>query len=236
MIGFTDMPSAPSSSASAHTTMTPLKLDLDHLVVAARTLADGVDYIAQHLGVDIPPGGRHERMSTHNCVMQLGNGVYLEVIATDPHAPAPARPRWFDLDNPWLMDRLKEGPRLITWVVRTPKLAHLSGEGSTLWGEHVPMSRDTLNWLMTIPEDGRLPGAGFLPTIIEWQCELPVYRMANTGCVLSALTLHHHNADWLDARLGALGARKFVSVAHAEQGKSRIEASIQSPRGEVVLR
>lgn len=30
----------------------------------------------------------------------MEDGMYLEVIAVDPDAPAPTRPRWFSLDDP----------------------------------------------------------------------------------------------------------------------------------------
>ena len=58
-------------------------LSLDHLVVAALTLEAGVDHVFRSLGVAIPPGGAHPLMGTHNHLMQLGEGVFLEVIARD---------------------------------------------------------------------------------------------------------------------------------------------------------
>ena len=45
-------------------------------------------------------------MSTHNHLMRLGNSAFLEVISIDPDAPAPARTRWFDLDDPAMRARL----------------------------------------------------------------------------------------------------------------------------------
>jgi TusA-related sulfurtransferase len=38
-------------------------------------------------------------MGTHNCLMQLGEAMFLEIIATDP-AASPQRRRWFALDDP----------------------------------------------------------------------------------------------------------------------------------------
>jgi hypothetical protein len=32
---------------------------------------------------------------------------YLEIIATDPEAPAPGRPRWFGLDQPALREAVR---------------------------------------------------------------------------------------------------------------------------------
>jgi hypothetical protein len=66
---------------------------LDHLIVAAVTLADGIEYIAEITGVAPRPGGKHAAMGTHNALLRLGEQVYLEIIAIDPAAAKPARPR-----------------------------------------------------------------------------------------------------------------------------------------------
>jgi len=48
---------------------------LDHLVMAAETLQQGVDYIRKTMAVEIPQGGLHQSMATHNHLMQLGNNT-----------------------------------------------------------------------------------------------------------------------------------------------------------------
>ena len=77
-------------------------LRFDHLAVSAETLADGVAYVEQALGLALAGGGQHPLMATHNRLLGLGD-LYLEVIAADPDAPRPAHPRWFDLpeDDVW---------------------------------------------------------------------------------------------------------------------------------------
>ena len=46
-------------------------------------------------------------MGTHNRVLGMAGGMYLEVIAIDPDAAA--RPRWFGLDEPAMRERLRGG-------------------------------------------------------------------------------------------------------------------------------
>src|SRR6185312_3978330 len=92
----------------------PVVLYLDHLTVAALSLDEGVAHVRRALGVEIPPGGAHPIMGTHNHLMQLGNSVFLEVIAPDPGV-TPQRPRWFGLDDPDMHRRLACSPRLLTW-------------------------------------------------------------------------------------------------------------------------
>ena len=122
---------------------------LDHLVVAARTLAEGVAWCEQTLGITPGPGGDHPSMGTHNRLFAIGSTVfpraYFEIIAIDPSAPhgrsegadSPSggprgapwvsevvthRARWFDLDDAVLQAAIAQGPQLVHWVART---AHL---------------------------------------------------------------------------------------------------------------
>src|SRR5581483_3649792 len=115
-------PRRPAALASSRATMRAMT-ELDHLTIAAHTLDQGLAYVRDALGVDLPTGGAHPRMATHNRLLRLGDGVFLEVIAIDPAAPPPARPRWFQLDDPALQADLRRAPRLLTWVVRTSDIA-----------------------------------------------------------------------------------------------------------------
>jgi hypothetical protein len=64
---------------------------LDHLVVAAQTLSAGCAFVEAQLGVLPRPGGQHVTMGTHNALIGLGPGQYLEIIAIDPDGERPAR-------------------------------------------------------------------------------------------------------------------------------------------------
>ena len=99
--------------------MTAHPLQLDHLVIAARTLEEGADFIAAKLGIEMTGGGAHPLMRTHNRLLNLWGGAYLEVIAVDPDAAAieTPRPRLFALDNLAQRERLEAGPQLVHWVV-----------------------------------------------------------------------------------------------------------------------
>ena len=98
---------------------TPAELPLDHLIVAATNLEQGVAWIEERLGAHPQPGGKHVAMGTHNALLRIGARVYLEIIAIDPEAAAPKRSRWMDLDEPRMRAALAEGPALIHWAVAT---------------------------------------------------------------------------------------------------------------------
>ncbi|HYS14693.1 MAG TPA: VOC family protein, partial [Burkholderiaceae bacterium] len=100
-----------------------MRCELDHLVVACKDLDQGAAWVVDRLGIEPQPGGKHTLMGTHNRLLRLGPGSFFELIAIDPDAPPPARPRWFGLDSSDLQARLAESPQLLTWVVRTDKIA-----------------------------------------------------------------------------------------------------------------
>ena len=103
-------------------------------------------------------------MGTHNALLRLGGDAYLEVIAIDPGAPAPDRPRWFGLDE-LARDDL---PRLTTWVVRVDDLDATVAACSEALGIVLTMSRGPYTWRITVPPDGRPPLDGLLPAVISW--------------------------------------------------------------------
>ncbi len=210
---------------------------LDHIVIAARDLEQGVSYLQDKLGVSVPPGGSHQTMGTHNHLMQLGNQVYLEVIAINPAAPAPAWPRWFDLDQGLLRAAIEQQPRLITWVMNTPNLKQLQQTVEFDIGMPTALSRDQLSWEIALTDDGRLLADGLLPYCLQWHSSPhPSTAMADLGCRLQSLTLCHNRADWLQERLQALGASHLAEVKPLPDAQAPyLSIEIDCPKGRVTL-
>jgi len=158
----------------------------DHFIVAARTLDEGAAWIESVLGVAPVAGGKHPLMGTHNRLLKIGPLCFLEVMAVDPDAAPPPRPRWFELDTPAMRARLAGGPALIHWVERTEGLdATLRDYAEPV--EVIAFSRGPYRWRMGVPRDGRLPGAGRLPTLIQWEGGLhPAADLPESGCMLQA--------------------------------------------------
>ncbi|WP_409034146.1 VOC family protein [Roseateles saccharophilus] len=179
-------------------------MELDHLVVGAATLEEGVAWCERVLGVTPGPGGKHALMGTHNRLLNISGPnhprAYLEIIAIDPEAPPPSRARWFDLDQPALRERLAQGPGLIHWVSRVPNLdaalANWRGEGVDA-GEAIEASRGNLRWRIGLREDGRRLRREALPVLIEWGEAHPTDGMADSGVQL----LGFEARDGLKARL-----------------------------------
>lgn len=206
-------------------------LRLDHITVAALTLAEGVAYVERTLEVPVPPGGRHPLMGTHNHLLRLGDDVYLEVIAPDPSAGTPPRTRWFALDDPETRSSLAASPRLLTWMARTEALATALETVPGAAGSPVEMTRGHLRWLISVPDDGLMPFGGAFPTLIQWPAgePHPARRMAEQGCALERLTVFHPQAREIASALAPHFRDERVAFRPADA--PRLEALIRTPTG-----
>jgi len=205
------------------------QLKIDHIAVIAASLDEGAAYIQEKLGVDVPMGGEHLAMGTHNRLMTLGNDAYFEIIAVAPNLEAPDRPRWFGLDNP------PAEPRIGTWIARTDDLYTLASESTVQVGAITPMSRGDLEWEITIRNDGSLPLSGLFPTLIEWpEGEPPVNAISDLGCQLKRLRLHTPNPNETRTHLQSIGADNLVQIIPSD-GEPHLSAQIKTPKGLVTL-
>jgi hypothetical protein len=207
---------------------------LDHLVVAAATLEEGEDYVESRLGARPLRGGKHVAMGTHNSLLKLGEKTYLEVIAIDPDGVAPGRPRWFGLDTAALRAAVQGAPQLIHWVARTDDIFAARRACPVDCGDVHAMARGTFEWRITIPADGRLPGDGLLPTLIQWADERhPTDAMPDAGIRLVALAGAHPEPNAIRSALTALSLADTLKVTFAVT--PRVAAMLRTGRGPAVL-
>jgi hypothetical protein len=206
-----------------------LKCELDHLVISAASLQSAGDFIQRELGVSPQPGGEHPRMGTHNCLVRLGETTYLEGIAINPAAPKPETPRWFGLD----MLGEDSLPRLAAWVLRVNDIEAALADSPVPLGRIERMSRGTLHWRITLPEDGSLPMGGVAPLLIQWEPgPHPASRMSESGCSLLKLEGFHPQARAIRDMLQAPGFdSRFTVIPIPAFEEPRLIATLQTPSG-----
>jgi hypothetical protein len=193
---------------------------LDHLVIGAATLDEGVAWCETTLGATPGPGGEHPLFGTHNRLLRLHSEAappaYLEIIAINP-AATPRRGagqrRWFDLDDGDLRATLaQDGPQLIHWVASVPDIA----AALTAWralgidrGPALAASRATphglLQWQISVRDDGQRLMGGALPTLIQWGATHPSDTLPDSGLRLAGLGLQHPQAGLLRQALALTG-------------------------------
>ncbi|WP_050929363.1 VOC family protein [Aestuariivita boseongensis] len=206
-----------------------MRLELDHIAVAGSTLAEATEAVEDALGVRLQKGGEHDVFFTHNTLLGLEDGLYLEGIAINPNAPTPDRPRWFDLDR-------FEGPaRLTNWICRTDDLTGILPDLAPGVGDIVSLKRGDLRWQMAVPETGVLPFDNLHPAIIEWGTNLhPAAMLEPSGCRLTRLVIAHPRAD--DLRKGLAPYLRDDRVAFEAGNVPEMMAEFDTPNGSRVLR
>lgn len=220
---------------------------LDHLIVVADSLEQGVAWCEHTLGVTPGPGGQHALMGTHNRLLRIdGPGwprAYLEIIAIEPGVQPLRQPplrRWFDMDDAALMARIRmAGPQLLHWVARTDDLTQALNTTNLHFGwergEPIQASRMTpqglLTWQISVRADGQRLLEGVLPTLIEWGGVHPADAMPSSGVTLQQLELRHPEHAALQAWSASVGLGQVVWSG----GPPALRATLDTPRGPVHL-
>lgn len=219
----------------------------------AASLDQGVQWCEDTLGITPGPGGEHEKYGTHNRLFKIASPqfplAYFEIIAINPEAVIPKRaqvPRWFDMDDAAVQKAVAQSPRLIHFVSSTEDVKaarHLLRTQGIERGQVVQASRKsrkgTLNWQITVREDGERLFNGCLPTLIQWgkpeatdPLRLhPRNSLPRSGVTLQGLTVNHPSGAKLQVAFDAIG---LADIA-IETGLANLVASLQTPKGLVQL-
>ncbi len=195
---------------------------LDHIAIAGRTLEEAVDWTESSLDVPLQSGGAHQVYGTHNRLLGLEDGVYLEAIASDPSTPPLPYARWFDLD------RFEGPPRLSNWICQVPDLDAALVDLPQA-GQAIQLSRGALRWRMAVPISGVLPYDNCFPALIEWQTPVhPSAVLTDHGCRLQRLTVSHPKAE---ALRNNLAPHLEGGVVRFETGPCGLSAEIETRSG-----
>ncbi|WP_294765573.1 VOC family protein [uncultured Rhodoferax sp.] len=226
---------------------------IDHLVIAAHSLDQGVQWCEATLGVTPHPGGEHPQFGTHNRLLKIATPAspmaYLEIIAIQPGAKGPANPRakrWFDLDDAALRAAVATEPRLMHFVANTTDVRAARIALSALdieRGPAMPASRHTrkgtLHWQITVREDGQRLFDGCLPTLIQWgkpEDEVPLRlhprnSLPRSKVSLDRIAITHPSAAKLQAAYAAIGLEGIA----INEGPANLSATLKTPKGLVTL-
>lgn len=174
-----------------------MQTQIDHLVIAANTLEQGVQWCEERLGITPGAGGEHVLFGTHNRLFKIATPkfpmAYFEIIAINPDAVRPKKTvtlhphRWFDLDKPELQKAIATEPRLIHFVASTPdiKAARMAlrmegiDRGPAIHAER-QTNKGLLHWQISVRADGQRLFDGALPTLIQWASQMLLIRF---GCI-----------------------------------------------------
>jgi len=233
-----------------------MQTQIDHLVVAATSLEQGVQWCEAVFGITPALGGEHALFGTHNRLFKIATPkfsmAYFEIIAINPEAVRPKKTttlhphRWFDLDNPELQKSISKEPRLIHFVASTPdiKAARMAlrmegiDRGPAIHAER-QTNKGILHWQISVRADGQRLFDGALPTLIQWgkpdatePLRLhPRNTLPRSGVTLQSIDITHPSAEKLQAAYASIGLNG-ISIS---EGPANIKATLKTPNGIVVL-
>lgn len=204
---------------------------LDHLVYAAPDLSQAIQSIESKVGVRAAPGGTHAGGLTHNALLSLGEGSYLEIIAPAPGVEAPSGALPFGLDD-------LTTARLVAWATPTDVLerrvaaARAAGYDPgeiIVGGRDLPDGGGRLSWRLAVKSEP--PGGGLVPFLIEWTSEPHPSTTAPKGCLFVSLRAEHPEPESVLAMLRALAVDLTVTTGE----RPRLIATLDTPNGRVEL-
>lgn len=204
---------------------------LDHLTIVAPTLGDGVIHVRECLNLDVPFGTRHRYMGTHNHRLQLGNRVYLEIIALDPDGERPERSRWFGLDDQnQVRSDWDDGRRLRSWVASTTDLNGILSRHADIFGQEVPLPPDKPEFGFSIPVQGLLPLDGAVPSWIDHRDNpTSMDDIPDMGARLVSFSLSHPDPKSIEGLYRELRIDGAPSITVGPAARYRAE--IETPSG-----
>ena len=206
-------------------------LKLDHISVIAPSLAEGVSHVRACLDLDVPFGQCHAYMGTYNHLLQLGDTVYLEIVALDPEADRPGHPRWFGLDDQKkVRSDWDEGRRLRGWVARTDAIDAIIAGHRGIFGEKVPLPAVNSSFDFAIPDDGSLPLDGAAPYVIDRRGKpRSMATIPDLGARLRSFTLEHPDPAAAEALYRAITVDRPPAIDRGS--KLRYRAQIETRTG-----
>ena len=198
-------------------------MELDHIAVSGATLEEATEHVESSLGVKLQFGGTHQHYGTHNRLLHLADGIYLEAIAIDKNLQRPPFPRWFNLDN------FKGPPRITNWICRSRNIKKDLAELSINDTKIVQLQRNHLRWLMYSPTNGMLPFDGTFPALLQWQTSPhPVENMLNSGCRLKHMTIYHPEISKIQEKMRFFSDPRISFRTYASFG---FFADFETPHG-----
>jgi hypothetical protein len=207
-------------------------LSIDHVVLVAESLGSGLEFLQSQLGVEAAAWGRSERHGTHSLALRLGPACYLEVVAIDPDASAPAQPRWHALDEPWMRRTLMRRPRLFAWAIRVPDIEVARRSAAYDAGEIVDVEQAGWRWRQTLRGDGGLIDDGAAPALVERGAgEEPAARLPDAGVEIDALTVWDEDPVRRWQLLASVGADRLAWIEAGNRGERRFDLSVRTRDG-----
>lgn len=167
---------------------------IDHFVYTVFDLGTAINDFEKQLGVRPIFSGYHNTFGTKNALINLDNGIYLELLAADETNIAIQSPRWMGVD-------LLTKNQITRWALKSDNLEkdsaplkkYNSEMGSIQGGSRNTASGSLLQWELIMPLPA--PEVELVPFMVDWSNSEthPHNELSNMNCELVELYATHPN-------------------------------------------
>lgn len=181
---------------------------IDHIVYTVLDLDTAISDFEKQLGVRPIFGGYHTTFGTKNALINLDNGIYLELLAADETNTDVKPPRWMGVD---LLTR----NQITRWALksdnlekdRVPLKMYNPEMGNIRSGSRNTASGSLLQWQLIMPLPS--PEVELIPFMVDWSTSEthPHNELPNMNCELLELIATHPNPDLFSEAFQALGLK-----------------------------
>ncbi len=209
-----------------------IKKQIDHIVYTVSDLDAAMDTFETLLGVRPIFGGIHHHFGTKNALINLDNGIYLELLAADTNNTAVPRPRWMGVD-------CLTKNQITRWALRSN---HLHTDSRVLQEFHPQMGllkkgeRKTiddilLSWELSMPLPN--PEVALAPFLIDWSKteQHPTEMLPDMNCSFKGLSGIHPHPEVFDELFEKLGFELRIDKGTAPA----LKLQLQCPNGSVTV-
>jgi len=204
-----------------------LNVDLDHLLIGGSDLEATAEWFAELSGVTPAFGGKHPNLGTANYLVSLGAGRYLELIGSIPGEKPRALGKAFsDFPTPQLFWFATATEKLSTHSVALKNLGVVTA--GPFAGSRLSSDGKELTW--EILEFGQHEFGGCLPFMIDWGKTPHPSVTIQPAVSFHTFEVAHPRARRLQEIYRSLGLDVNI-----QEGNSRLELTLDTPRGSIVL-
>lgn len=182
-----------------------LMRQIDHIVYTVLDLDTAIADFEKKLGVRPVFGGYHTTFGTKNALINLDNGIYLELLATDETNTDVQAPRWMGVD-------FLTKNQITRWALKSENLETDSEclkkynpeMGSIRGGSRNTAKGSVLQWELIMPLPA--PEIEIAPFMVDWSKSEthPHNELPNSNCELVELWATHPNPDLFSETFQAL--------------------------------
>jgi len=203
---------------------------IDHIAYAVPDLGKASLLLAELLGCEVIIGGRHLNNGTHNALVNLGNDIYLELLAIDLDNKDIKAPKWMGVD-------LISKPRVTRWAIKSQEMhsdlsalnKYNSELGQSFEGSRKKQDGSLLKWQMALPAPA--PEIEIAPFAVNWKDSIHPTASLPNECELLDIELTHPSPELFNTLFDDMNLDQKVSLGP----KTQIKLKISSPNGIVEL-